>query len=42
MPDANGNVKGSGWSRKREAGWSRVFGPKPTTNANRDKPTGGQ
>jgi hypothetical protein len=25
MPDAYGNLKGSGWTRKREAGWERAF-----------------
>jgi hypothetical protein len=29
MPDANGNVKGQGWSRKREEGWDRIFGRGP-------------
>jgi hypothetical protein len=27
MPDARGNFKGQGWSRTREEGWQRVFGP---------------
>ena len=26
MADAAGNLKGSGWTRKREAGWERAFG----------------
>jgi hypothetical protein len=30
MPDAYGNFKGQGWSRKREAAWDRVFGPRRT------------
>jgi hypothetical protein len=29
MPDARGNFKGQGWSKGREEGWERVFGPKP-------------
>lgn len=28
MPDAKGNVKGQGWSRKREEGWEKAFGPR--------------
>lgn len=39
MPDAQGNLKGQGWSRKREEGWERAFrrnpsagGTKPSCN----------
>ena len=28
MPDADGNLKGQGWSRKREQGWERAFASK--------------
>jgi hypothetical protein len=28
MPDANGNFKGHGWSRKYADAWERVFDPK--------------
>ena len=26
MPDANGNIRGLGWTRKQAAGWERAFG----------------
>jgi hypothetical protein len=29
MPDAQGNFKGQGWSRKKEQAWDRIFAPKP-------------
>jgi hypothetical protein len=25
MPDADGNLRGQGWSRAREEGWTRAF-----------------
>jgi len=28
MPDAAGNIKGSGWTRKQAEGWERAFGSK--------------
>lgn len=32
MPDAEGNLKGQGWSRKREEGWERAFGRNPSAS----------
>jgi hypothetical protein len=32
MPDAQGNLRGQGWSRKREEGWQRVFGTERCTH----------
>jgi hypothetical protein len=32
MPDAQGNLKGQGWSRKREEGWERAFGRNPSAS----------
>ena len=41
MPDAAGNIKGSGYRAKQAAGWERVFGqpPKPEPTPHRGWPS---
>lgn len=39
MPDAAGNLKGHGWSRRYEDNWSRLFGPAVLEDPTPDEPT---